>query len=232
MEYCNGGTLKDFIDGAVKNSFSISEEVIWASMSDVSNALVHLHAQDVCHRDLSWNNILLHDGLLKITDFGLSNILQEGDAHSRTPGTPGFIAPEVGQGTPCTFSSDVYSLGCCIYAMMALRRYPGHMENLPGFSEDLTRLVASMLLQNPRDRPAPRQLVQQATQKINLAHQELVNSIRMDEEKLKIDTEAHRLLKLQVERMQTEVTIQAQVLQARRDELNRKRQHYYYLSED
>ena len=73
----------------------------------------------VIHRDLKLQNILLaKDGTIKIADFGLAKILKDvGESTKTFCGTPTTIAPEIVEGKGCTFSADVWSLGCIFYEL-------------------------------------------------------------------------------------------------------------------
>lgn len=69
-------------------------------------ALAHLHAQGILHRDLTPKNILLtREGHPKVMDFGLAYLLQESRHLTRTGytlGTPTYMAPEQAKGLPLT----------------------------------------------------------------------------------------------------------------------------------
>ena len=73
----------------------------------------------VIHRDLKLQNILLaKDGTIKIADFGLVKILKEiGESTKTFCGTASTVAPEIIEGKGCTFSADIWSLGCIFYEL-------------------------------------------------------------------------------------------------------------------
>ena len=75
------------------------------------------------HRDLKPANIfLMADGTIKVGDLGLSRSLSENtlQAHSKV-GTPLYMSPEVLRGNGYDFKSDVWSLGCILYELAALK---------------------------------------------------------------------------------------------------------------
>ena len=104
---------------------------------EISEGLSSAHGKGVVHRDLKPDNVFLaDDGQVKILDFGLARLeppLPSGDA-STTPtvpaqtetgtimGTAGYISPEQIRGRPADARSDLFSLGCVLYEMLAGRR--------------------------------------------------------------------------------------------------------------
>ncbi len=81
--------------------------------------LKFLKDNNIIHRDLKLQNILLaKDGTIKIADFGLAKILKNyGESTLSVCGTPTTIAPEILEKKGCTFSADVWSLGCIFYEL-------------------------------------------------------------------------------------------------------------------
>lgn len=66
-------------------------------LKQILDAVAYLHDQGISHRDLKPDNILFHDGLLKIGDFGLSRDITSNKMAS-VVGTPYYVAPEVIKG--------------------------------------------------------------------------------------------------------------------------------------
>ena len=140
MEYCNYGTLQDWItrNGKKKgtlffNSYKnnsifkkgrLREGEAWSTLYQLSSALSYLHNlhPPIIHRDLKPANILMKKeedtGYLKfkIADFGIAKILGEKKCHDiyytrSQAGTEIYLAPEVIRGGQVTTSADIFSLG-------------------------------------------------------------------------------------------------------------------------
>ncbi len=91
---------------------------------EVAGALAYAHSHDVVHRDIKPENILLQDGHALVTDFGIARAINAaggpGLTHTGvTIGTPLYMSPEQIAGDPVDGRSDVYSLGCVLYEMLA-----------------------------------------------------------------------------------------------------------------
>lgn len=90
----------------------------------VAAALEHAHAQGVVHRDIKPENILLSDGHAIVADFGIARALEHGAGQQLTAtgvsiGTPAYMSPEQSAGEPIDERTDLYSLGCVLYEMLA-----------------------------------------------------------------------------------------------------------------
>jgi len=100
--------------------------------AQVAHALVAAHAAGIVHRDIKPANVLLgDDGIVKITDFGISRA--QGDVSvTKTgliAGTPAYLAPEVAYGRDPEAPSDVFSLGSTLYAAVEGQPPFGLSEN-------------------------------------------------------------------------------------------------------
>jgi serine/threonine protein kinase len=123
MDFYEGGDLAAAIHRAAESNRPFSEQQIMLWFVQMSLALHYLHSHRIVHRDLKTHNVFLDaaTGQVAVGDFGVAKILDSGgsshpvDATKKTTGTPLYMAPEVLQGNPGTFKSDMWSLGCVLY---------------------------------------------------------------------------------------------------------------------
>lgn len=96
----------------MRRSFKFSEERAKLYTAELVLALEYLHSKGIIYRDLKPENILLgRDGHIKITDFGLSKILNSENEKTHTLcGTPEYLAPEILIGKGHTIAVDWWSL--------------------------------------------------------------------------------------------------------------------------
>src|SRR5689334_14375211 len=92
---------------------------------EVADALSYAHARGVVHRDIKPENILLQSGHALVADFGIARALDEAVPSTQTAqgvivGTPVYMSPEQASGgRDVDGRSDVYSLACVLYEMLA-----------------------------------------------------------------------------------------------------------------
>ncbi|XP_045788262.1 CBL-interacting serine/threonine-protein kinase 9-like [Trifolium pratense] len=118
LELVKGGELFDKI---AKNG-KLKEDEARSYFHQLINAVDYCHSRGVYHRDLKPENLLLdNNGVLKITDFGLSTYSQQEDELLRTAcGTPNYVAPEVINDRGYVGStSDIWSCGVILFVLMA-----------------------------------------------------------------------------------------------------------------
>lgn len=116
VEYVSGGELVSLI----KEKGGLSEEQTRKLFKQMVSALSCCHQQNIIHRDLKLQNILLDsEGNIKLIDFGLSNFVETGVFRSTFCGTPAFAPPEILLGTEYKGPEvDLWSLGVVLYAMI------------------------------------------------------------------------------------------------------------------
>lgn len=145
-EYIDGITLKDYL--------SQQKEIKWKEAIhftiQILRALQHAHEKGIVHRDIKPQNImLLQDGTIKVTDFGIARFSRSETRTmtGKTIGSVHYIAPEQARGDLTDEKADIYSVGVMLYEMVTGR--------LP-FEADNAVSVAIMQLQ--ADPKPPREI--------------------------------------------------------------------------
>jgi NIMA (never in mitosis gene a)-related kinase len=75
------------------------------------------------HRDIKCQNVFItKQGIIKIGDFGIARVLKNTiDVSKSMVGTPYYLSPEIIEGKPYSFKSDIWSLGIMLYEICALK---------------------------------------------------------------------------------------------------------------
>ena len=120
MEYIEGRTLASFLAGGGKPTPMQAVEL----GDKIAGALAAAHAQGIVHRDIKPANVMVtREGAVKVMDFGIARLQSDATAPqtSSVIGTPAYFSPEQAQGLPVDARSDIYSLGCVLYELLAHR---------------------------------------------------------------------------------------------------------------
>ena len=132
MEYCAKGSLRHILDGG----FYLPPLYKIFLIYSICDGLGYIHTKGIVHGDLKCDNILLSDEnryyignkyypIPKLADFGLSQI----SPNKVAGGTPGYIAPEVYEGSGLNFKTDIFALGMVMFEILSgLRPLPSDPE--------------------------------------------------------------------------------------------------------
>jgi serine/threonine protein kinase len=176
MDYCSGGSIRDYMDTTGK---TLTEQETSCILVGVLQGLAYLHSQNIIHRDLKAANILINqDGQVKIADFGISTQLNAtitGNAKTMV-GTTYWMAPEILE-EKYTYKIDLWSVGITTIEM--LENHPPHWDIKPfqlilklpkepsptfkqpeKFSSQANNFIKECLIKNPIKRPDSKMLIQ------------------------------------------------------------------------
>ncbi|XP_058061182.1 5'-AMP-activated protein kinase catalytic subunit alpha-2-like isoform X6 [Anopheles bellator] len=116
MEYVSGGELFDYI----VNNGKLQESEARRFFQQIISGVDYCHRHMIVHRDLKPENLLLdHNRHVKIADFGLSNMMLDGEFLRTSCGSPNYAAPEVISGKLYAGPEvDIWSCGVILYALL------------------------------------------------------------------------------------------------------------------
>ena len=176
MDYADGGDLAKKIEDQRGQYFSESQILDW--FTQICLGMKHVHDRKILHRDIKCQNIFLTEqGIIKIGDFGIARVLRHTvDVARSMVGTPYYLSPEIIEGRPYSFKSDIWSIGVMLYEMCALKPpfegmnmhflamniVRGKFRHIPThFSLELRELVNQMLSIDAHRRPTINQILRQ-----------------------------------------------------------------------
>ena len=169
FEFCENRDLSHLIDKRKK----LKEIEVQYYITQLIQALIHLHDRNIVHRDLKLGNIFLTGKMeLKLGDFGLAKKLSFRDEKiSERVGTPAYMAPEILENMGYSLEVDIWSLGVIMYYLI-IGKLPFNKPN----QEDIKRvsytfpkkaiisraaksLIEQILVKDPKKRPSLKQIL-------------------------------------------------------------------------
>eukprot|EP01017_Pseudomicrothorax_dubius_P050976 TRINITY_DN9738_c0_g1_i2.p1 TRINITY_DN9738_c0_g1~~TRINITY_DN9738_c0_g1_i2.p1 ORF type:complete len:700 (+),score=108.36 TRINITY_DN9738_c0_g1_i2:167-2266(+) len=167
MEFCNGGDLQKVL----QDNGPLPETKVIDYLRQFIEGYKELHQKKIMHRDLKLQNLLIHDGILKISDFGFSKLFDKFSHPVRhsIKGTPLTMSPQVFKGDAYTEKCDVWSLGIILYELLynklpwtttegigvyfqEIQKKSVSFPQDPPISDAMKQLIKSALRQEEKDR--------------------------------------------------------------------------------
>ena len=180
MEYANDGDLSKKIKNQKQKIIGekyFSEEKIMQYFYQICRGLQYIHSKNIIHRDIKSQNIfLMKNGKIKIGDFGIAKALTNTKNNATTIiGTPYYFSPEIINGEPYNYKTDIWSLGvvlyemCCLklpfesnnIAQLSIKIMKGKYDPIPGrYSKNMANLIKNMLNIDQKLRPNINEVMQ------------------------------------------------------------------------
>lgn len=169
MEYVNGKTLKTLIKK--RGVLSLSETI--DIMLQLTSGIACAHDRYIIHRDIKPQNVMiLEDGRVKITDFGIAVALNSAELTQTNSvmGSVHYLPPEQANGSGATVKSDIYSLGILMYELLTGKlpfkgdnaveiaikqmkdKIPNIIEQNPNVTQSVENIVLKACAKNPQNR--------------------------------------------------------------------------------
>ena len=169
MEFINGKTLKSLIKK--RGALTLSEVI--DIMLQLTSAVACAHDSYIIHRDIKPQNVMiLEDGRVKITDFGIAMALNSNELTQTNSvmGSVHYLPPEQANGSGSTIKSDIYSLGILMFELLtgklpfkgenaveiAIKQMkepiPSVVDINPNIPQSIENIILRACAKNPRNR--------------------------------------------------------------------------------
>ncbi|OMJ90802.1 hypothetical protein SteCoe_6782 [Stentor coeruleus] len=168
QEYCNGGSLKNFLKRA--NNIPDNLKMFW--INDIAQSIKLLHDNGWVHRDIKSDNFLLNSLDIKLCDFGLSRKTNENEYDYTICGTPLYMSPDLLNNNFSGQKDDIWSFGVLCYEIIS-GKLPFQAKDFKGlvvllneeidytkFSEPAANFLRKALEKDPRKRATIHDLIQ------------------------------------------------------------------------
>ena len=169
MEYVDGKTLKSLIKK--RGALNLTESI--DIMMQLTSGIACAHDSYIIHRDIKPQNVmLLEDGRVKITDFGIAMALNNNELTQTNSvmGSVHYLPPEQASGSGSTIKSDIYSLGILMFELLtgkvpfkgdnaveiAIKHMKDQIPSVCNINETIPQSVENIILKacakNPKNR--------------------------------------------------------------------------------
>ena len=169
MEYVDGKTLKSLIKK--RGALNLTESI--DIMMQLTSGMACAHDSYIIHRDIKPQNVMiLEDGIVKITDFGIAMALNNNELTQTNSvmGSVHYLPPEQASGSGSTIKSDIYSLGILMFELLtgkvpfkgdnaveiAIKHMKDQIPSVCSVNEKIPQSVENIILKacakNPKNR--------------------------------------------------------------------------------
>jgi NIMA (never in mitosis gene a)-related kinase 1/4/5 len=149
MELATNGDLQQRISNYSEKGIHFSIDTIWNYIYQIVSGLQALHGNNIIHRDIKASNVfIMENDLLKIGDFNVGKEFIQTLILTKI-GTPVTMSPEAWNGEAYNFKTDIWSLGCLVYQIAALK-LPFVAENYAALYMKITKLKYEKLTNYPK----------------------------------------------------------------------------------
>ena len=190
MEYADDGDLSKKIkqqQNKINKDKYFTEDKIIKYFYQICKGIEYIHSKNVIHRDIKSQNIfLMKNGTIKIGDFGIAKALTNTKSNAITIiGTPYYFSPEIINGEPYNYKTDIWSLGIVLYEMcnlklpfdsnniaqLSMKILRGNYDPIPfKYSKEMHNIVKRMLNVDQNKRPDIKEIMRSPLlQNINLS---------------------------------------------------------------
>jgi serine/threonine-protein kinase len=175
MELMAGGSLSSYL----KRTGPLSTRDAVAVTRQVLAALDYAHSQNVLHRDIKPDNVMMvapdSPDQVKLGDFGVAGLVGSTVQATGLVGTPLYMPPELLRDEPFSPASDIYGVGIMLYelltgvtpfagpgaAMTILMRHLNSLPPKPPIGDRLWAILEQVLAKQPENRPTAAELITQ-----------------------------------------------------------------------
>ncbi|CAD8189211.1 unnamed protein product [Paramecium octaurelia] len=196
LEYCSKGHL-------IEPKTPFNDDDVFQVFHQILEGVNYLHQNKIIHRDLKFENILIHeDGTLKLCDFGWAIKVDQLPVPNVMCGTTEYMPPEVVSKCSLDFKLDSWSLGVILFVLL-YGKFPFLGENqdqlirnilfdqliIPrrtDINEDLANLIQALLIKNSQLRPSIEQVYLCKWMKFNMKLHNIFNHYENEQLKQKV----------------------------------------------
>ncbi|MAU11726.1 MAG: hypothetical protein CL607_18015, partial [Anaerolineaceae bacterium] len=164
MRLLRGGSIRDVL----RQHHMFDVERIAVLLGHIASALHHAHQQQVIHRDIKPDNILLDEnGIAYLADFGIAkNLSQETNGtRKEIVGSLDYLSPEQARSEPITARTDIYSMGVVLYELLVGEHPFYEVSSVERMYKHISDPLPEITSLEPDLNQAVNEIIQRATQK-------------------------------------------------------------------